>query len=258
MKKKLSEAELARRERRKKIRRKRLAILALVLISIGVIVFVILLKTKLFPIKNVVSKGSKLYTSQEITNASGITDDTPIMSISETKIGQRLFRRLPYIETVKIKRNFPDAVVITVTDAKEFYAFKSGEKYYAVSQKGRVLKKYDELPEGLIEVVSNDTALKVGNDIKFKTDKEKELFDFLTTYPKEKGISVNYINIANSVRITIGVESRFEVNLGSEANLEEKINHLAGMIPQIGDRKGKINLDMWSNSDSKGTFIAEN
>ncbi len=258
MKKQLTDVEKARRERRKKIRRRRLKILAVFIICIAIVTFVILLKTKLFPVKGVSAKGSSLYAESQIVNASGITGKTPILGFSDSTVKNRITKKLPYIETVDIKRKFPDSVVIRVSDASEYYAFKSGKSYYAVSEKGKVLNKYNSPPEGLIEVLSDDTELKIGNSIKFKNDQAKEIFDFLTSYPKEKGIAVNLIDISNSIYITMRVEGRFEVNLGNKENLKEKIDHLAGMIPEIGGRKGKINLDMWSNSDSKGTFIEEN
>ena len=59
------------------------------------------------------------------------------------------------------------------------------------------------------------------------------------------------------MHITVFVEDRFEVNLGSDENIKEKIDHLSGMVKEIGERKGSINLEMWSKTDSKGTFIEE-
>ncbi|MBO4693373.1 MAG: FtsQ-type POTRA domain-containing protein [Clostridia bacterium] len=258
MKKQLSEKEALRRERKKKIRRKRLVILALFLISTGIIVFAVLLKVKLFPIKSISAKGSSVYKSEEIIYASGIAEKSPIMGFSKSLVEKRITKKLPFIESVKITRNFPDAVSLKVSDANECYLFRSGKDYYTVSEKGKVLKKSVYPTDGLIEVLSKDTLLKTGEKIAFKNDKTQELFDLLSTYPKSKNITLNTINIESAVHIVINVENRFEVNLGNETNLKEKINHLAGMIAEIGDRKGKINLDVWSNSDSKGTFIEEN
>ncbi len=258
MKKTLTQQELKRKERRKKIRRRRIIICFVFVLLIGLTVFGVLLRTKLFPVKNIKADGSNIYSSAEIIKESGINNKTPIISVSEGKIKARLLKKLPYIETVTVKRSFPDTVQIKVRDAKEYYSFELNGEYYAVSEKGHVLSLYSEPPQDLVEVKAASAELEVGGDLKFGEEQEKEVFELITNYTKENGITLNSINITSMVRITLRVENRFDVNLGNKANLKEKISHLSGMINEIGDRKGKINLDMWSNSDSKGTFIAEN
>lgn len=258
MKNNLTEAELKRKLRRRKIRKRRLVICLFMLIVIGVAVFCVLLKTKLFPVKNITVNGSELYTESEIISASGINNKTPIMSISENAVKNRVSRKLPYIETLKIKKRFPDSVIITVSDAKEYYAFKTDDGYFAASESGQILNFYAEIPENTVEVAANGLKIKTGEKVGFSIDAERELFEFLTTYPTSKGIKLNGIDLTDSIHIVLRVDDRFEVSLGNKENLKEKIDHLAGMISEIGDRRGKINLEMWSDSDSKGTFIAEN
>ena len=258
MKKALTQQEIRRRERRKKIRKRRIIISLIFFLLIGIAVFGVLLKTKLFPVKNIKADGSSVYSSAEIIAASGITRKTPIMSISQSQVKKLLSKKLPFIETVTVKCSFPDTVQIKVGDAKEYYCFVQKDDYYSVSEKGHILNKYLELPQNVIEVKASSAKLKVGQDLSFGDNQEKETFELITAAIKEKGITLNSIDITNIVHITMKVENKFEVNLGNKANLKEKIAHLAGMIEGIGDRKGKINLDMWSNSDSKGTFIAEN
>lgn len=257
MKKELTEAEIKRKQRKKKIRKRRFFIFIIVLFIGGIVTLGVLLKTKLFPIKKVAVDGSEIYSKQEIIKASGINSKTPIMSITENSVKNNLQKRLPYIETVKIKRSFPDAVKLTVTDATEAFAFKSGNEAFIVSDSLRVLTKVKTINEKLISVSANDLTLKTGREVSFKNSEDKELFDLLYTYITEKKIKLNSIDLTDHVHITVFVEDRFEVNLGANENIREKIDHLGGMIKEIGERKGKINLEMWSKTDSKGTFIAE-
>ncbi|MBO4433157.1 MAG: FtsQ-type POTRA domain-containing protein [Clostridia bacterium] len=257
MAKKITEAELRRRERKKKIRKRRFFIFLIILVLVGAGVFYYFLQTKLFPVKKVAASGSKLYSAQEIVSASGITDKTPLMTVSEGKITAKLQKKLPYIESVKINRTLPDSVKITVTDAKEAFAFKDKGKYFVISEKLRVLKASKKLKKGLIEVKADIGKLKTGDNVSFKNKEQKELFNFLYSYTKEKGIRLNKIDISNMTRVTIFASNLYEINLGSNENIKQKIDQLAVMIKEIGERKGKINLNMWSESDSKGTFIPE-
>lgn len=257
MKKQLTEAEIRRRQRKRKIRKRRFISFLLILLLVGAGVFYYFLKTRLFPVKKVAVEGSKIYSAQEIISAGGINDKTPIMSFTENSLKRKLQKKLPYVETVKIKRNFPDAVVITVSDAKEVFSVKSEKGYFTLSETLRVLACYEDLPENTIEIKAEDLKPKIGDTIKFSSERETQLFDLLYNYTKEKGVKLNGIDISNTVHITAFVEDRFEVNLGSDENIKEKINHLSSMIKEIGERKGKINLEMWSKSDSKGTFTEE-
>ena len=64
------------------------------------------------------------------------------------------------------------------------------------------------------------------------------------------------MDITDELAITVKAENRFNVNFGSANFLENKFAHLAGMIKNIGaDKTGKINLSMWTNSQTQGTFV---
>ena len=188
MKKQLTEAEIKRRQRKRKIRKRRFFSFLLILLLVGTGIFYYFLKTRLFPIKKVAVEGSKIYAAQEIISAGGISDKTPIMSITEKSLKKKLQKKLPYVETVKIKRNFPDAVVITVGDAKEVFAVKSEQGYFTLSETLRVLACYPDLPENTVEIKAKDLKLKIGDTIGFLTARETELFDLLYNYTKEKGV----------------------------------------------------------------------
>ncbi|MBO7519832.1 MAG: hypothetical protein J6T73_03550, partial [Clostridia bacterium] len=108
-----------------------------------------------------------------------------------------------------------------------------------------------------IEVTVSDGKIKTGEAVGFKNKEEKEIFKLLYSCTKEKGIKLNGIDIQNTTAIKLFAENLYEINLGNNVNIKEKIDQLSVMIKEIGERKGKINLQMWSKTDSKGTFIPE-
>lgn len=260
MKKQLTEIEAKRAMRRKKIVKRRLIIISAVLLLLCAAVFAVLARVKLFPVKNVDVRGGELYTAEQIIEASGIGDKTPILSVSQKKTEQSIIKKLPYIESVKIKRKFPDTVIITVTDAKEYFAFRTGGGYILTNKNTRVLDEnpVTELPAGLIEVAADGVEFQIAENVRFKDDNQKELFETLSSYPAKKNIKLNSIDVTDTVHLKIRVEDRFDVNLGSRENLEKKIDHLAGMITGMDGKKGKINLELWSENDKKAFFTGEN
>jgi len=243
-------------ERQKRIRKRRLIIFFIFLIILLLCTGVILSLTVFFPIENINISGSKVYTATEIGKSDGIEKGDNLFTVSRSGIEKKLREELPYIETVEIKRQLPGTLNITVTDADEFSAYHFKGRYYTVSKSGWVLKRSKRQPKKLFTVTGAEVKCKVGTQIRFTDEKQKEFLTKLTHSLSKKNISVDYIDISDSTSLEVGVEGRFTVLLGTANDVEEKINHLSGMIENISKKKtGKINLSMWSSSDTKGTFV---
>ena len=220
-----------------------------------VIVGVILSLTVLFPIKSITAKGSEKYTSEQIVAMSGINiDDNLFVSSVNT---DALREKLPYIESVKIKRTLPDGITITVKDAVPYACYYSGGKYYTVSKSGYVLEIGGEKPDSLFEIRAEGVKCVLGKAVAFSSQKTEDLISEIGGLAEEYGISVNYIDVTDELTVTLKAENRFIVNFGTSNFLQNKFAHLAGMIKNIEETKtGKINLSMWTAENTEGTFVA--
>ncbi len=256
MKKTVTEDEFIkkRKARQKKLRKRRIIrgfiLFFILLIAVGVTLSL----TVLFPIETVKAGGSEKYTSEQIAHASGIKKGGNLFMSAVDE--SALKYTLPYIESVKIKRELPGTITVTVTDAEEFACYFKDGKYYAVSRAGHVLNCYDSLPERIFEIRAPDVKCEVGKGIEFSGEKSQKLIEQILECSKEQGININSVDITDELAITVKAENRFNVNFGSANFLENKFAHLAGMIKNIGaDKTGKINLSMWTNSQTQGTFV---
>ena len=102
------------------------SLLIVVLAAVGVILSL----TVLFPINNITAKGSEKYTAEQIISSSGIkTGDNLFVSSVNT---EKLREKLPFIESVKLKRTLPDSITITVKDAEPYACYCSDGMYYTV------------------------------------------------------------------------------------------------------------------------------
>ncbi|MDO4607874.1 MAG: FtsQ-type POTRA domain-containing protein [Clostridia bacterium] len=252
-----SEVNKRRVARQKKTRKRRLKIALIFFLIIALITLAILCFTYFFPVKRISITGSKIYTKSQIVKASGLTTDDQLFTLSQDKIESDLRKSLPYIDSVKIKRVLPDAVVINVTDAKEQAFYKKGKTYNTISDKGYILKQQNKKPENLFEIVTSGIDGKVGTQAKYKNSAEQELVQNLITELTKQKITIDKIDVSNILEISVNVEDRFTVIIGSDEYLSEKIAHLASMIDSIADRSGKINLSMWTPQNSQGTFIED-
>ncbi|MBR4910639.1 MAG: FtsQ-type POTRA domain-containing protein [Clostridia bacterium] len=247
-------------KRGRKLHKGRLAILIIAVVVLLLSVFAVLLRTVLFPVKNVTVTGNgegALYTDEQIITAADLRGK-PIMSVSAKKLEAALHKTLPYIETVKIKRVSLDSIEMAVTYAKERFAFTGDNGYYIAGENTRVLAIADELPENLVAAAVPGAAYKIGDEPAFKDDEQKELFKKLYTYCDQKGVDLNSIDLTDKLHIKLKTGNRFEVLLGNSENITEKIDLLTEMMNMNGERKGTINLEMWSQSNKEGTFIPGN
>ncbi len=241
--------------RQKKIRKRRIKIFFVVFIILSICIGATLCLTVFFPIKKLDFYGSKLYTESEILEASDIEKGDNLFSVPKSKVEQKLKKKLPYIDKIVLERKLPDRLRVKVIDAEEYSAYFIKGKYYIVSESGWVLKRTNEKPENIFTVFGAKAKCKVGSSIEFSDTDLKELAFNLTKVLNQSKIVINSIDISNPLSIALEVEDRFDVKLGTANYLEEKIRHLSGMLEKIDEKQtGEINLSMWTNDNSQGTF----
>lgn len=244
--------------REKKARRKHLMVAFAFFIIIALITLAIMCFTVFFPIKKINVSGSEIYTKSQIIKASKLSTEDNLFVVSENEIENNIRKKLPYIDDVQLKRRLPDAVILTVTDAKEYAYFQSDENFYILSENGYVLKKQETIPENVFEIICGGIKGKVGEKATYENSTEEELVGLLIKNLSKANLNIDKIDVSKSLEITVEVEGRFTVLFGSSEYIAEKSAHLASMIESINDRSGKINLSMWTPQNSQGTFVEKN
>ena len=242
--------------RKKRKRRRRIFVFSFFLMVMLAIAAVCSL-TFLFPIKSISAFGSKLYTNEQIVEASGLSGKN-LFTVSEEDVLSNIKHKLPYIETLKLKRSLPDSVSLIVTDAKAYASYSVGNKFYKVSKSGTVLEAEYELPENTFEVKADGVTCNVGDTVSFKDSSTEKLVKNLISCLENNKIKINSIDVTDKNNIKFRVDDRFDVILGSKANYENKIAQLESMIKNIEEtRKGTINLSIWNENNRQTSFIPE-
>lgn len=245
-----------RMERQRRIRKRRLTIFFCFLIIVLLCVAATLSLTVFFPIENLSASGSAVYTSEQILKASEVEKGDNLFATSRSQTEERLKEKLPYIDSVRLERVLPGTLKITVTDAEEYACLCVDGRYYTVSQSGWVLKENSQIPENLFCVFGLKAECEVGSAVAVASDGASALVERIVTALKQSKLNINFVDITDNVTLSLKVEGRFEVNLGTANNIEEKIKHLAAMIESIDPEKsGSINLSMWTSNNTKGTFV---
>lgn len=252
--------EVARRRaiRRRKARKKHLVTGFIVFLIFGVSIFIALSFTLLFPVKNAKFSGSNIYSEKELSQSITVKGKN-IFTISESKLLKSARKKLPYIDSVKINRQFPDTVSVTVTDAKEYAAYAVKGKYYIVNEEGYVLSQKSKKPKNTIEIRAKSLKFTLGEQVDYPKESIKETLDTIITALNAKKIKIDYIDLSMQSKITVGImNKRFNVNFGTRQNLDKKVDHLAAMIKKMDSKaKGTINLSVWSETDPTGILVKE-
>lgn len=241
--------------RQKKIRKRRLIIGFWAFLATVLVVTIVLALTVLFPIKHVTASGSALYTNSQIVKATGINEKCNLFTLSEEIVENNIRSVLPYVDSIEMDRVFPDTIKITAKDAKEYACYLYKDNYYAVSEGGYVLNCYSELPENTFVIECGKVTCKIGKQIEFADDINRQQVEELIKALEEREIKINSINTTDVYNLTATVDGRFEVKFGSSTDLENKVAHLAGMIEKIEEgRSGRIDVSMWTSNKKEGSF----
>lgn len=260
MNKNIKQDEFLRKRaaRQRKIKKRRLKIFFTMFVVFLLGLSVVLCLTVFFPIEKLTAKGSALYKSEEIIKASDIEIGDNLFALTEGNTLKKIKAKLPYIESLKFKRELPNSLTITVKDADEYACYYDGKAYYTVSKSGWVLKKGYEPPENIFTVKGAKVECKVGTAIVFKSEEKRELFEKIITSLDEEKLVINTVDITDRLSIMLRIDNRFDVDLGTANYIPEKVKHLASMVENISAEKtGKINLSMWTNTNTQGTFVQE-
>ena len=246
-----------RAERQRKIRKRRLIVSFCFFIVLLIFIGIVLCLTVFFPIKNLVINGSKIYTTKELIKASTVKIGDNLFTASAGEIEASLKNKLPFVDSIKLERKLPDTLKITVKDDYEFACYNSEDKYYMVSEKDWVLSETDAPHDTVFTVFGAKVKCEVGNQIEFESQEQKEILETIINASNSNNVVINEIDISDELKISLKVDGRFNVNLGTSNNIEEKIRHLSGMVANIEKEKfGDINLSMWSETKPEGTFVA--
>ncbi len=94
-----------------------------------------------FRVNTVTVIGNSRYTVQEVVEASGIVAGDNLVALSKGQIASTIRTKLPYVESVSIRRVLPDGVEITVGERVAVASVNSSDGRWLISSQGKLLEK---------------------------------------------------------------------------------------------------------------------
>lgn len=255
----------------------------IILVSVtGVFVLAILLFLFLFRVKTVTVEGNIHYTEEEIKAM--VMDDffAGNSLIFSLKKGTQEMEHVPFMETIQVEMASRNEIRLVVTEKNIVGYLQSGNAYWYFDRDGMVVEKADEpvptaeeriaaknaqnTEEGVIQSeelpVKNFVPLVEGLSFEQITVGEvleisnPGIFNALSSINQminKDNIPPDKVVFDEESNITL-VYGEIEVWLGKDEHLEEKMNTLASIMPEMDGLSGVLHLEDYDSLENGVIF----
>jgi cell division protein FtsQ len=202
-----------------------LAVIALFALGAG------LYFSPLMRVQDVEVRGATLTDPAEIDNLTALEGDS--MFRLDTASVQRRLGLLPMIKSVSVEREWPNTVIINVTERTPWGHWKVGNDIYVIDAEGVVLPPVG-MPEGtpLINDLSNPVRLVPGDRV--DADSVQLAQSLLGTVPQRLILNVAAIEYSHSHGLAIQTDAGYRVVVGDSQDIEYKLAVWGRIEQEIG------------------------
>ena len=295
----------ARREKRKKrkvtratLRRRRilrrLTAFAMLLCVIGAGIY--LTMTMLFRINSIqvqTPDGKQVteiagYSADSILQQMGVQLEENIFSFEPGEKAAVLEQNFPLLGSIKVIRDYPNTVVVQVTEAVPAYAVQNGSKWLVISDKWKILSEESTQPEGLCTLYGGklqdtapgqsfwfvedaDTASTSGSETaesESAVSTETARMEALRTLVgklEEYGLSqdVTRLEVADTEQLAFLYQDRISVLLGTLNDLDYKLDRARYVLTNADGKgcgptdTGRLDFSHTSASSTRKIYFAQ-
>ena len=181
--------------------------------------------TVLFKIGGFRVEGDCIYTQEELIEAFGHPAGENMFQFKISEAEAQMAEKLPYLETIKVRRSLPSTVVFLVTAAQEKYAVDTGSGVLVLSESLKILKDTDTVPEGLCRLEGVTPQSKVtGRTLTTGDATSDTLIETVLTAIADSGLQqVTAVDFSDPYEISLKYADRITVRLGTTAQLDYKL-----------------------------------
>lgn len=205
-------------------------------------------------------EGETRYTPEEVAAASGISNGDNLFFVNKFTAINRIFKELPYADTVTMRRELPNVIVITISDTVALGYLRAGDSFWLVDKYCKLLENVggDE-PENYIEISGVDPIQPVAGQKIAPGESEKVktglLSAVLTGLEKAKILDdVTWLDVSSAGSARFDYLGRFTVEFGDAASADVKLERMLRAVADLTPvARGTINLT-W---DTEARFIPD-
>ncbi|MER7456579.1 FtsQ-type POTRA domain-containing protein [Micromonospora sp. NPDC126480] len=201
------------------------AVAAGVLALTGLVAWTVL-NTGLFGVREVRVEGGELVTAVQVRDAARVPDGMPLARVDLAATARRI-GSLPAVERADVTRDWPDALVVRVTERTGVAVVPKGEQFVVVDGAGVVFRTLPERPAGLPLV-----RLAAPGPADPDTRAGLEVLAALTPQLREQLVDVTVEGLA---RITLHLRGERRVVWGDASRGEDKARVATALLDREAD-----------------------
>ncbi len=225
----------AERKQRKARKRRKLTPFLIVVSVFILAAAVYLCLTMLFNVDRINIVGNTLYDELDLIKTSGIEKGKNLFEVDTEYAEDKLYSVYSYIEEVDVKRSFPNAVTVTIVEATPFSVLEEADGYTLVSAGGKVLERgLDEVPYGMLTVRGVSTV----TDTEDNTKRVELMKKIINTMQKLEMTNYDFLDLSDTLEITMIYNNRVKVSLGNELEMEYKLQFANKVITEDLSKTG--------------------
>ena len=221
-----------RRSYHRKRRQGRFSFLYKILIFVAICGAIAVALALFFKVDTITVTGNSRYTANQIIEASGIETGDNMFFLNKYHASERITAALPYVETVRISRQLPDTLVVTVTECTAPAAVSQDGKLWLLSGDGKIVDA------------------KTGDGKQYAVVEGLTLLGLL----RDKNMlgDVQTIDLSDTASVVMRYLDRFDVTFRWDADFDYKLDYLLAVVERLEvNEKGAIDM----TQEGKASFI---
>lgn len=189
--------------------------------------------TGFFVINEINVLGDSRCTREEVIEASGLKPGDSLILFNKSGVEKRLLEKNVYIESVVIRRRFPDTLEITVTDKIAAAAFEANGAYWLVGENGTLLELSLDYPaDAALVLGAKLVGSKPGEHFTCEDEARQILLESVFSALTENGLvgKITEIDIGATYSIVLQYGTEFDIVLGSAEKIADSCSKIEKVI----------------------------
>ena len=215
-----------------------------IIISLTIVfLLIIMMFTPVFQIKEIKVLNNVRVDTETVLKVSGISEGDNIFRINKIKANRQL-EKMPFVESVKIKRHIPSKIEIILNENTECAFIKFMGNYIGIDMNGKILEILQS-DDGIELPVVTGISLKsftIGKKTAFNDSGDDKIMFELLEHLKTNEIAqyVKAINFKKDGKLQLTLKDKTKVELGDSKKLKYKTAYLKAILAELGDTAGGV------------------
>lgn len=234
---------MARRRRNKRYRRGRLTVLLRFLSFLVICAAIAAALILFFKVETIEVTGNLRYTQEQVLEAAGVQCGENMFLINKYAIADRITRELPYVQSVRPWRHWPNTIVLQIEEGEAIAVAATAEDAWLISAEGKLLER---LPPDGGEAYPRITGCKLllpteGSYLSLPADGHittEQLLTLLTELMERDMLSsTSLIDCTDAGMLVLRYGGRFDVQIPYDADYGKKLYALTDIIAKLQDNE---------------------